>query len=91
MQEQMIEGALLYDALTNLPNRVLFMDRLLQAIKAAGGVREAFAVLFLDLDRFKVINDSLGHHAGDALLIEASRRLQENVRAQDTVARLGGG
>ena len=90
MQEQMIEGALLYDALTNLPNRVLFMDRLLQAIKAAGGVREAFAVLFLDLDRFKVINDSLGHHAGDALLIEASRRLQENVRAQDTVARLGG-
>ena len=90
MQEQMIEGALLYDALTNLPNRSLFMDRLQQAIKAAEQELEPFAVLFLDLDRFKVINDSLGHSAGDALLIEASRRLQANVRAHDTVARLGG-
>ena len=89
MQEQMIEGALLYDALTNLPNRALFMDRLQQALKSDEG-DPGFAVLFLDLDRFKVINDSLGHSAGDALLVEASRRLQTCVRPHDTVARLGG-
>lgn len=92
MQEQMIQGALLYDTLTNLPNRALFMDRLQHAVKHAEQQADAylFSVLFLDLDRFKVINDSLGHSAGDRLLIEASRRLQKCVRAQDTVARLGG-
>ena len=90
MQEQMLEGALLYDALTNLPNRVLFMDRLQQALRRLERSRHHFAVLFLDLDRFKVINDSLGHHAGDALLIEVAKRLQSCVRSQDTVARLGG-
>ena len=80
-----------HDALTGLPNRVLFTQRLTQAVKRQrleqGG---GFAVLFLDFDRFKVINDSLGHATGDALLVEAARRLRASVRAADTVARLGG-
>jgi len=79
-----------YDALTDLPNRVLLLDRLAQLAKAT--LREQFkgAVLFLDLDRFKEVNDTLGHAAGDVLLQTVARRLVNNVRSADTVARLGG-
>ena len=79
-----------HDALTDLPNRILFLDRLNQAIKYAKRVDEQIAVLFLDLDHFKEINDSLGHLAGDELLKLVSTRLLESVRQSDTVARLGG-
>jgi len=79
-----------HDALTGLPNRVLFQDRLSQAISRARWRERKVAVLFLDMDRFKVINDSLGHHVGDALLEEMALRLSDCVREGDTVARLGG-
>jgi diguanylate cyclase (GGDEF)-like protein/PAS domain S-box-containing protein len=79
-----------YDTLTNLPNRTLFLDRLRQAIVAAQRDGEIFAVLFLDIDLFKSINDSLGHPVGDQLLQEMGRRLVECVRASDTVSRQGG-
>jgi len=79
-----------HDALTGLPNRVLFIDRVDQAIKLAKRERSIVAVLFLDLDRFKEINDSLGHSIGDQLLIEVAARLKKNIRQVDTVARLGG-
>ncbi|HEX6748887.1 MAG TPA: EAL domain-containing protein [Longimicrobium sp.] len=89
VEERLIHDAL-HDSLTGLPNRHLFMERLGEALLRfnAGGHR--FAVLFLDLDRFKVVNDSLGHHVGDELLVAVARRLLENVRATDTVARFGG-
>jgi diguanylate cyclase (GGDEF)-like protein/PAS domain S-box-containing protein len=90
LQEQMLEGALLYDNLTNLPNRALFMDRLKHAAQRSARGNHDFAVLFLDLDRFKIVNDSLGHNAGDQLLVGIAERLQNCVRPQDTVARLGG-
>ncbi|MCA9837831.1 MAG: EAL domain-containing protein [Trueperaceae bacterium] len=90
MQEQMLEGALLYDSLTGLPNRTLFMDRLEHTLRRQERENKSFAVLFIDLDRFKVINDSLGHNVGDQLLIETGQRLQACVRTHDTVARLGG-
>lgn len=90
MQEQMLEGVLLYDALTGLPNRVLFMDRLQQAFNRRYRAVDEFAVIFLDLDRFKIVNDSLGHSVGDLLLVEVSKRIQSCVRAQDTVSRLSG-
>lgn len=79
-----------YDSLTTLPNRQLMMDRLRQAIRA--GVRSGGfgAVLFLDLDNFKTINDTLGHDEGDKLLMEAAQRLRGGVREQDTVSRFGG-
>ena len=79
-----------HDTLTGLPNRLLFRDRLNQAINKAGRSRTGVAILFLDLDRFKVINDTLGHDIGDALLIEVAVRLQRQCRQSDTVARLGG-
>jgi len=80
-----------HDALTNLPNRSLFLNRLNQAFeKIKRNTESHFAVLFLDLDRFKVINDSLGHHTGDQLLIEIASRLKDCIRPGDTVARLGG-
>jgi diguanylate cyclase (GGDEF)-like protein len=79
-----------HDALTSLPNRVLLDDRLKQAIMHAQRAQERFAVCVLDLDRFKLINDSLGHHAGDELLKHVARRLTSSVRAADTVGRLGG-
>ncbi|MBV5317768.1 MAG: EAL domain-containing protein [Desulfobulbaceae bacterium] len=79
-----------HDTLTGLPNRLLFRDRLTQAINKAGRNRTNVAILFLDLDRFKVINDSLGHDIGDLLLIEVAARLQRQCRQSDTVARLGG-
>jgi diguanylate cyclase (GGDEF)-like protein len=79
-----------YDQLTGLPNRILLHDRLAAALKAARVAHEKVAVLFLDLDRFKIINDSLGHSVGDLLLEEVAQRLKQFVRDQDTVGRVGG-
>jgi diguanylate cyclase (GGDEF)-like protein/PAS domain S-box-containing protein len=79
-----------HDNLTGLPNRVLFQDRLEQTIVRAERQKSEFAVLFLDLDGFKHVNDTLGHSAGDVLLREVAQRLQNAVRRSDTVARLGG-
>ena len=78
------------DPLTNLPNRALFMDRLTHGLTRAQRRHEHLAVLFLDLDRFKIVNDTLGHAVGDQLLVEVSRRLTSALRPGDTVARLGG-
>ncbi len=79
-----------HDALTGLPNRNLLMDRLEQGISFAKRHGRRLAVLFLDLDQFKVVNDGIGHHVGDALLQEAARRLCRRLREGDTVARFGG-
>jgi len=79
-----------HDALTGLPNRLLFLDRLGREIARGEREGQLFAVLVVDLDRFKVINDTLGHGAGDQLLIEISHRLSNAVRGADTVARTGG-
>lgn len=79
-----------YDTLTGLPNRSLFHDRLSQAISLSSRNGSSLAVLFLDLDRFKHVNDAFGHQIGDLLLKEVSRRLNSCVRATDTVARIGG-
>jgi diguanylate cyclase (GGDEF)-like protein len=79
-----------HDALTDLPNRVLLDDRLEQAIAHADRDSQSFAVMMLDLDRFKIVNDSLGHHAGDAVLKEIAGRLHQVVRSIDTVSRFGG-
>jgi diguanylate cyclase (GGDEF)-like protein len=79
-----------YDALTNLPNRALLKDRLEQAIARAQRNRSYVGVMFLDLDRFKLVNDSLGHDVGDQLLIQTAQALQTNVRSVDTVVRFGG-
>ena len=78
------------DVLTGLPNRALFSDRLDQALALARRERKEVAVLFIDLDRFKDVNDSLGHQGGDDLLVEVARRLGVAMRDSDTVARLGG-
>ncbi|MGZ8287625.1 MAG: sensor domain-containing protein [Telluria sp.] len=79
-----------YDQLTGLPNRALFRDRLEHGMKQAEAVDGTLALLFIDLDRFKEVNDMLGHDAGDALLIEAARRIERCLLPGDTVARLGG-
>ena len=79
-----------YDALTGLPNRRLLTDRLQQVLADGTRSRQGAAVLFLDLDHFKTLNDSQGHEVGDLVLMEVARRLHTGVRAQDTVARLGG-
>ncbi|MBW8372150.1 MAG: EAL domain-containing protein [Thiobacillus sp.] len=79
-----------YDALTDLPNRVLLRDRVEQALVRAERERTSVALMLLDMDNFKQINDSLGHAAGDALLIECAQRLKSHIRQSDTVARLGG-
>lgn len=91
MAEQRLAYDALHDSLTGLPNRLLFMDRLSGAIhRSKRRDTYLFAVLCLDLDRFKLINDSLGHACGDQLLIAAARRLEACLRAADTVARFGG-
>jgi diguanylate cyclase (GGDEF)-like protein len=89
-QVEQIEKLALYDALTGLANRRLFHDRLEQAFLSAQRNGTGFALMLLDLDRFKDINDTLGHHSGDAVLEQLAMRLKDVARASDTVARLGG-
>jgi diguanylate cyclase (GGDEF)-like protein/PAS domain S-box-containing protein len=88
--EAAMEHQAYHDALTGLPNRLLFQDRLEQGIARARREGSKAALMFIDLDRFKAINDTLGHRVGDLVLKEVARRLQSCVRATDTVARLGG-
>jgi diguanylate cyclase (GGDEF)-like protein len=88
--DQRIEYLASHDSLTNLPNREMFNGLLRHAIETAHRYQRRFAVLFIDLDRFKIINDSLGHDAGDVLLVEIANRLRGALRASDAVARLGG-
>lgn len=82
--------AALHDPLTGLPNRTLLMDRLALGLAALGRNHEALAVLYVDVDHFKQVNDELGHAAGDAVLVEVAQRLRSTLRPGDTVARLGG-
>ena len=89
-QMEEIKHQALHDSLTGLPNRALFHNRIEQAIAAASRTETAFAVLMIDLDRFKEVNDTLGHMSGDRLLKEVGRRLRAVARSSDTVARLGG-
>jgi diguanylate cyclase (GGDEF)-like protein/PAS domain S-box-containing protein len=88
--EAQLSHQVLHDPLTGLPNRVMLTDRLEQALARVRRRERMFALLFVDLDRFKAVNDTLGHTVGDQLLIEAAVRIQAAVRETDTVARLGG-
>jgi diguanylate cyclase (GGDEF)-like protein/PAS domain S-box-containing protein len=88
--EEALAHQALHDDLTNLPNRLLLVDRLTQSLARAERTDTNVAVLFLDLDRFKLVNDTLGHEAGDHLLVEVSDRLSRAMRVSDTVARFGG-
>ncbi|WP_341937586.1 diguanylate cyclase domain-containing protein [Marinimicrobium sp. C2-29] len=88
--KERLEFLALHDPLTNLPNRSLFFDRLRTALVRAHREQSRFAVLFLDLDRFKAVNDSLGHSVGDHLLRTVAQRLHQSVRQSDTLGRLGG-
>ena len=89
-QRELLEFQANHDALTGLPNRILFMDRLKQSISMAKRYNQHLAILFIDLDNFKEINDSLGHHIGDKVLVEVSQRMTSNMRNSDTLSRLGG-
>lgn len=88
--EEEIRTLAFYDTLTRLPNRRLFLERLRAALPASVRRRDYGAVMFLDMDRFKTLNDTLGHDYGDLMLIEVAQRIKECVREVDTVARLGG-
>jgi diguanylate cyclase (GGDEF)-like protein/PAS domain S-box-containing protein len=88
--EQELAHRALHDPMTGLPNRALFMDRLHHALVRMRRHASEVAVLFVDLDRFKLVNDGMGHGVGDAVLLDAARRLSEAARAEDTVARFGG-
>jgi diguanylate cyclase (GGDEF)-like protein/PAS domain S-box-containing protein len=88
--EEKIQYMATHDALTGLPNRLMFSQMLNRAIQSAKRNQRQFAVLFIDLDRFKIINDTLGHEAGDQLLQEIGARLKQTLRAADLAARLGG-
>jgi diguanylate cyclase (GGDEF)-like protein len=88
--EEQVHYLATHDGLTGLPNRTMFAELLALSVETAKRHGNLCAVLFIDLDRFKIVNDSLGHEAGDALLREVSRRLRDCVRASDVVARLGG-
>lgn len=85
-----LERLALYDPLTNLPNRTLLQDRLMQALKAAERTQAPFAIMIMDLDRFKEVNDTFGHHIGDQLLIEIGQCLAKTLHSTDTIGRLGG-
>ena len=85
-----LRAAALYDALTGLPNRMLLDERLIQAVRRSERSGKPFAVMFVDLDRFKAVNDTYGHVVGDRLLKAVSDRMQGCVRGEDTVARVGG-
>ena len=88
--EEKLERLAHFDPMTQLPNRSLFRDRLNQAIRRSNRSKKSFILMYIDLDRFKVINDTLGHEIGDALLQQVSERLRLCVREVDTVARIGG-
>ena len=88
--EEEIQRLAFYDTLTELPNRRLLMDRLIQSLIASERSGSFGALLFMDMDNFKILNDTQGHDVGDMLLIEVARRLKSSVRESDTVARLGG-
>jgi len=90
LAEEALHHQALHDPLTGLPNRALLLDRLTQALQRTGRSERSVGVVFLDLDPFKLINDSLGHNRGNHLLIEVARRLTHQVRSCDTVARFGG-
>lgn len=90
LAEEQIKHMALHDTLTDLPNRILYEDRLHQALAMAQREKTSFALLYLDLDRFKEVNDTLGHSAGDTLLKLAAQRMLDCVRKTDTVARMGG-
>src|SRR5690606_25272476 len=85
-----IQRLAFYDPLTGLPNRALLMDRAAQALALSARDNKETSLLFLDLDRFKMVNDSLGHHVGDGLLRSIAGRLRSCLRESDTVSRLGG-
>jgi diguanylate cyclase (GGDEF)-like protein/PAS domain S-box-containing protein len=88
--EEQLRHQAFHDPLTDLPNRALFMDRLRHALVRLKRRKKLAAVLFLDLDNFKLVNDSLGHEAGDRLLVSVAKRLRGCLRAEDTIARFGG-
>jgi diguanylate cyclase (GGDEF)-like protein/PAS domain S-box-containing protein len=90
LAEERIQRVAHHDSLTGLPNRSLFNDRLDQAIVLSRRTSRQFALLYLDLDKFKPVNDTLGHHAGDELLKGVAERIRHQVRESDTVARVGG-
>ncbi|HSH73000.1 MAG TPA: diguanylate cyclase [Methylophilaceae bacterium] len=88
--EESLSKLAYYDALTGLPNRLLFDDRLLQGILSANRQGSKLALLFVDLNEFKPVNDTYGHHVGDMLLKEIANRLHQQLREEDTISRLGG-
>jgi len=88
--EQRLEQLALYDGLTGLPNRILFYDRTNQLLALAERNRQSLAILYMDLDRFKDVNDRLGHEVGDALLSQVAQRMKASIRNSDTIARMGG-
>ncbi|OGS90717.1 MAG: hypothetical protein A2Z95_06855 [Gallionellales bacterium GWA2_60_18] len=88
--EERIQRMAHFDALTGLPNRALLNDRAMHALSMAQRKRKQLALLFVDLDNFKNVNDTLGHHIGDRLLVEVARRIESAIRVEDTVSRQGG-
>jgi diguanylate cyclase (GGDEF)-like protein/PAS domain S-box-containing protein len=90
VEERLLHQQAFHDPLTGLPNRALFLDRLERALARAARARYAVALLFLDLDGFKAVNDDFGHEAGDRLLVAVAGRLSMRLRSEDTVARFGG-
>ena len=90
LQEDKIQYLATHDGLTGLPNRLMFYQMMAHAIQGAKRYRKQFSLFFIDLDRFKIINDTLGHGAGDQLLKEIAIRFKQTLRAVDVVARLGG-
>jgi diguanylate cyclase (GGDEF)-like protein len=89
-EKEKLQHIALHDPLTQLPNRRLLNDRIEQTIEHKKRLGGAFAVLFIDLDHFKDVNDSLGHQSGDQMLIEVAKRIKQVTRKGDTVARIGG-